>query len=119
MKTILLVEDDDIVKNVMSHLLGENADRILSAGHGEEALEVSKEHQGRIDLLIVDVVLPGMNGPELAENLRSSHPEIQVLYMSAYPDEVIREYGVLDQNFIRKPFDLNNLEAEVNSLLNG
>ena len=82
-KNILLVEDDAAVRNAIRYLLSEYYDTILDAGSGEDALQVCEQYEESIHLLIVDIILPRMNGLQLAERLTSLYPEMQVLYMSA------------------------------------
>ena len=84
-ETVLLVEDEDMVRKLASELLAESGYRVLEANGGEAAIHLGKEHTERIDLLITDVVMPKLSGKEVAEQLRAIHPETRVLFMSGIP----------------------------------
>lgn len=101
-ETLLVVEDETALRELMSELLTEQGYRVLLARHGEEAVEVSARHAGAIDLLITDMVMPGMNGRELAERLSASRPLMGVLYISGYADHALRNRGDL----LGAPFEL-------------
>jgi PAS domain S-box-containing protein len=105
-ETVLLVEDEDMVRQIASEMLLTNGYRVLQASHGNEALEVSRQHDGAIDLMVTDVVMPLMSGPELAQRLALTRPEMRVLFMSGYTDEAIIHHGVMQQRaaFLQKPF---------------
>jgi DNA-binding NtrC family response regulator len=92
---------------------------VLSAGSPEEGLRASEEHAGPISLLITDVVMPQMNGRQLAERLSAVRPELKCLYMSGYTADVIAHRGVLEEgvSFISKPFSLTTLAAKVREVL--
>ncbi len=94
---------------------------VLCASDGEQAIGIAGEHRGKIDLLVTDVVLPGLNGREVAERLRASRPEVTVLYMSGYTDDAIPRRGVLTQrsSLIQKPFSAGDLTNRVSDLLAG
>ncbi len=81
---------------------------VISTGTPDETIEMVREHTGRIDLLITDIVMPGMNGRELADRLQELYPELKLLFMSGYTADVVAHHGVLDDglNFIQKPFTL-------------
>lgn len=104
--TILVVEDADDLREITTLILTKHGYQVITAANGLEALEVVKNHAGPIDLLLTDVVMPHMHGPELAERIAASQPEIRVLYMSGYAQPMVDngatlEYGVL---LIEKPF---------------
>ncbi|MEA2206895.1 MAG: two-component system, cell cycle sensor histidine kinase and response regulator CckA [Blastocatellia bacterium] len=105
-ETVLLVEDEEMVRQIANEILTLNGYRVLQAAHGNEALEISRNHDGVIDVMITDVVMPLMGGPELAQTLAASRPQMQVLYMSGYTDDTIVHHGVLQQGtaFLQKPF---------------
>ena len=86
-----------------------------------EAIRLAKEHQGEIDLLVTDVVMPGMNGRDLAKTLMSLYPRLKRLFMSGYTANVIAHHGVLDEGvyFIQKPFSIDDLSAKVRESLDG
>jgi DNA-binding NtrC family response regulator len=93
--------------------------QVLSAGHGQDALRVSRGHDGPINLLLVDVVMPDINGKDLAERLRSERPELRVLYTSGYSDDVIAHHGILEEGiaFLAKPFTLEAVTQKVRDTL--
>ncbi len=105
-ETILLVEDDESLRHLISYLLQRWGYRVLEAGHGKEALQTLEQHAGSIHLLLTDVVLPGLSGYKLWEQVKALHPASGVLFMSGYADETIRQYGDVDRDFlhIKKPF---------------
>jgi CheY-like chemotaxis protein len=88
---------------------------VLAARTPGEAIRLAQERSGRIDLLLTDVVMPEMNGRDLAENLRSRYPDIPWLFMSGYPADAISQHGVLNEGvlFIQKPFSVDELGAKV------
>jgi len=118
-ETILLVEDEEAVRAIVSKILQNKGYTVLEAHHGHEALQICKDHQGPIHLMVTDVVMPHMSGRELAERLTSLRPELRVLYMSGYPDKAIAHHGVLEAgtSFLQKPFTLSALECTVRDLL--
>jgi CheY-like chemotaxis protein len=93
--------------------------RVLEASSGFEALRVSAGHNGRLDLLLTDVVMPGMSGRELAERLAPVRPAMKVLYMSGHTDDAIFHHGVTQAGtgFLQKPFTPDALERRVRELL--
>jgi CheY-like chemotaxis protein len=105
-ETVLLVEDEDLVRQLANEMLVMNGYRVLQASQGVEALEVSRQHEGVIDLMVTDVVMPVMGGPELASRLALTRPDMRVLFMSGYTDEAIIHHGVLQEQtaFLQKPF---------------
>ena len=92
---------------------------MLTATNGDEALEVARRHEGRLDLLLTDVVMPRMNGKQLASALRALRPSIRVLYVSGYTENTIVHGGILDTEvaFLPKPFSLESLLSAVSELL--
>jgi two-component system cell cycle sensor histidine kinase/response regulator CckA len=119
--TILVVDDDQAVLNVACKVLRRGGYDVVPATGAEEALEVAESHQGRFDLLLTDLVMPGMSGRELAEEVVARFPAIQVLYMSAYTDDEIVLDGLKtsDVRFIPKPFTVDGLREKVRRVIAG
>lgn len=119
--TVLLVEDEDIVRGLTRKILMQAGYNVLDAKGGEEAIRLCRTHVGPIDLLLTDVVMPEISGKEVADRLKELRPQIRVLFMSGYTDEAIVEHGVLDANveFIQKPFTWVRLTKKVRDVLNG
>ena len=120
-ETILLVEDEEPVRSMVSKVLQNKGYTVLEARHGNEAIEVSERYEGSINLMVTDVIMPQMSGRELAERLTLMRPEMHVLYMSGYPDNAIVQHGVLEPgtSFLQKPFTINALELKVREILDG
>jgi PAS domain S-box-containing protein len=118
-QTILVVDDDDNVRAVARDVLRENGYRVLEARTGEEAHQLASRHAGSIDLLVTDVIMPGMTGRELIARLRRPRPELRALFMSGYGQRAIAHHGVLDSSAIllEKPFTSDQLLTLVRSTL--
>ncbi len=118
-ETILLVEDDEQVRAVARGILRRSGYTVLEAPGPGEALLVVEKYGARINLLVTDVVLPRMNGPELVERVRTSRPDIKVLFMSGYTDEAIIQHGILDSGvtFLQKPITPDTLTRNVREAL--
>jgi len=118
-ETVLIVEDDDSLRKLTRTVLKQRGYKILEAENGEDALRISKEHEGTIDLMITDVVMPKMSGKETAERLQPLYPQMRVIYMSGYTDNAIFHHGVLAPglNFLEKPFSLEGLARKVREVL--
>ena len=118
-ETVLLAEDEEVVRNLTRQVLEMNGYKVLEAANGGAALMLCEEHKGPIHLLITDVVMPEMSGRKLAERLSAVRPNMRVLYMSGYTDEAIIRHGVLDEGteFIQKPFTPESLAHKINELL--
>ncbi len=118
-ETILIVEDEPMVREPVRNTLSRLGYYVLVASNGPEALSVAQEHSGKIDLLLTDVVMPGMNGRELADKLRESRPATKVLFTSGYTENVIVHQGVLDPdvNFISKPHTPPALARKIREVL--
>jgi two-component system cell cycle sensor histidine kinase/response regulator CckA len=118
-ETIFLVEDDDEVREVTLSILNYYGYSVLTAKNGKEALHLYKEHDTNIDLLITDVIMPVMNGRELAEELKGKNPSLKVLFFSGHSDDSIVKQGVLDEGleFIQKPFSHIDLAKKVREVL--
>jgi CheY-like chemotaxis protein len=117
-RTVLLVEDDAAVRAVTERMLKRAGYATLRAEHGEQALELARHHQGSIDLLVTDVVMPGLSGPELAERMRTLRPGIPTLFISGYA----RDHRLLEPDdahpvaFLAKPFTREAFDAEIAGL---
>ena len=120
-ETILLVEDDELVREFSRAALQAYGYLVLEAADAASALLVSKQEIGSINLMVTDVVMPGMTGRRLSEHFTGSRPEMKVLYMSGYTDNAIVRHGVLDAEtaFLQKPFTPEVLARKVREVLDG
>ena len=120
-ETVLLVEDETVVRHLVSEILSSNGYTVLEAGDGPSALELLRRHTGSVDLLVTDVVMPGMSGPEVAQAVTAMRPGTQVVYMSGYTDHAIGHHGMLEPGiaFVQKPFSANDLTRKVRAVLDG
>ena len=118
-ETILLVEDEPMILNITTKMLELQGYMVKSAATPGEAIHLAREHTGEIHLLMTDVVMPEMNGRELAKNLLSLYPNLKRLFMSGYTADVIAHHGVLDEGvqFIQKPFSVQKLAVKVREVL--
>jgi two-component system cell cycle sensor histidine kinase/response regulator CckA len=120
-ETILLAEDEASVRELVAKTLRQRGYRVIEAPDGQTALAAAEAHQGKLDLLITDVVMPDISGPEVARGLRQDRPGIRVLYMSGYTDDAVLQHGVLTNEtpFLQKPFSPAELAAKVREVLEG
>jgi PAS domain S-box-containing protein len=120
-ETVLLVEDELIVRRLLTEILESSGYTVLQAGDGPSALELIRRRSDPIDLLITDVVMPGMSGPEVAQRVVSLRPGTEVLYISGYTDSAIDHHGVLEPGiaFLQKPFSADELARKVRTMLDG
>jgi len=118
-ETILVVEDEDVVRGLTRRVLLARGYTVLEAGEGKQALELAAAHAGPIDLLLTDVVMPGMSGRELGDRLAAARPEMRVLYTSGYTDDLVLARGVSGREtaFIAKPFTPDSLARSVRRTL--
>jgi signal transduction histidine kinase len=118
-ETILLVEDEDMVRRLLRDILEMEGYTVLVAHDGDEALRACERHEGPIHLLLTDVVMPGMSGRQLVERLTEHCADVKVLYMSGYTDDAIVHHGVLDAgtNFLQKPFTPDAVVRKVREVL--
>jgi len=118
-ETILLVEDEPLILEMTTLMLEHQGYTVLPAATPGEAIRLAREHAGEIHLLMTDVVMPEMNGRDLARNLLSLHPTLKRLFMSGYTANVIAHHGVLDEgvNFIQKPFTMQDLATKIRHVL--
>ena len=119
-ETVLLVEDEEMIRQAAREILEVNGYRVLEASSGKEALVICRMHEGPIDIMLTDVVMPQMGGRELAERLKPLRPAMKVLYMSGYTDDAIAHHGVLEAGtaFLEKPFSARALAQRVREVLN-
>src|SRR5256885_2026342 len=118
-ETILLVEDEESMRQLASEYLSGKGYRVLIAADPDSAVTLASEHLGLIDMLLTDVILPGMSGVKLAESLASAHPNMRVLYVSGYTADAIVHHGGQGPNFafLSKPFSLSALARKIRSVL--
>ena len=120
-ETVLLVEDEPALLRLGTLLLTRLGYRVISAPRPEDALRLADEHAGAIDLLITDVVMPGMNGREVAARITARDPRVKCLFTSGYTADVVAHHGVIDAgvHLLEKPFSLDRLAAAVRAVLGG
>jgi two-component system cell cycle sensor histidine kinase/response regulator CckA len=120
-ETILLVEDEEQVRVIALNILRRQGYQVISAQNAGEALLICERHPGKIDLLLTDVVMPQMSGPELAKRLGKSRPGMKVLCMSGYTDDSIVRHGVLETGvaFVQKPITPALLSRKVREVIDG
>jgi two-component system cell cycle sensor histidine kinase/response regulator CckA len=117
-ETVVVAEDEASVRALVTEILGGCGYRVLTAASGREALDLCRHHQGPIDLLLTDVVMPEMNGPELVRRMAGIHPETRALFMSGYSDRAIADAALdLDVGLLEKPFAPAHLLCRVRELL--
>jgi two-component system cell cycle sensor histidine kinase/response regulator CckA len=111
---VLLVEDEDVVRSFAVRALTRQGYEVLEASDGQEALDLVEAHDGQIDIVVTDVVMPEMDGPTMFRELRKTNPTIKVIFVSGYPNEAFREtLGSEDVAFLPKPFSLPQLAEKV------
>jgi len=117
--TVLVVDDRAMARRIASRMLSEEGYRVLEADGPDEALDVLAQARGRVDLVLLDVVLRGGDGVALGRAIREHWPDRRLLYMSAFPAEVMMQYGLktLDVPFLAKPFTRAELIAKVEEAL--
>jgi CheY-like chemotaxis protein len=115
---LLLVEDEPSLRTLVVSVLEDRGYEVLQAGNGLDAIELAERHRGRIDLLLTDIVMPGLSGPELAHRLRRLRPGLEVLFMSGYNDSRVVSRGVeqANVNLLVKPFTPSELINRVRDL---
>ena len=107
------------MRSLASEVLQGQGYEVIEARHGEEAIELSQRHDGRIDVLVTDVVMTGMSGRQLADLLCQSRPRLKILFMSGYPGDAVVRHGLLrpGNEFIQKPFMPESLASKLRELL--
>jgi two-component system, cell cycle sensor histidine kinase and response regulator CckA len=120
-ETIMVVEDEHTVRDLVIDILQSDGFKVVAAKNGEEALRIAESHAGNIDLVLTDIVMPGMSGGELVQRLLALKPEIRVLYMSGYTKYTVFNHGALESvnSFIWKPFSPVDLLKKVRDVLGG
>ena len=119
METILVVDDEEEVRSLARDILVGSGYTVLEAASGEEALRLAEAHPHPIHLLLTDIVMPGINGGQLAERLRALRRETKIVYMSGHTTEVIGDYGVRvpSDSFVAKPFTVERLLGKIREKL--
>ncbi|HVN06948.1 MAG TPA: response regulator [Bryobacteraceae bacterium] len=119
-ETILVLEDEARVRRLICEVLTGRGYHVLEAVRGADAIRMANEHDGRIHMLLTDVVMPGMSGPQALEQIRARHPAMKVLFMSGYTDEAMAHHGILTSGapFLQKPFLPDALARKVREVLN-
>src|ERR1044071_9097784 len=118
-KTILVVDDEPEIRKLVAAMVGQLGYTVLTADSGEHALVLYKNHKGPIDLLITDVIAPGMSGPMLADKLSALQPDLKVLYISGYDNTHVVQKYVVERGhaLLSKPFTVAELQAKVREML--
>jgi two-component system cell cycle sensor histidine kinase/response regulator CckA len=118
-ETILVLEDEARVRKLVCEVLAGRGYRVLEAVRGEEAIRIVKEYKGSIHLLLADVVMPEMSGPQALQQIRARYPNMKVLFMSGYTDEAMVHHGILESGapFLQKPFLPETLARKVREVL--
>ena len=118
-ETILLVEDEEPLRKLCTEFLEQLGYRMLTASNGKEAIALVEGYSGRIDLLITDVVMPGLPGPELAEALLALRPDLKVIFISGYAEGSLAPNGILKPGtvLVNKPFTIRALTAKLREVL--
>ncbi len=119
--SLLVVEDEPAVRQLVRRILTGQGHTVIEAGNASEALALVEQTNAQVDLLVADLVLPGMSGRELWEHLQARQPDLPVIYMSGYTQDAVIQHGVLQRrvNFLQKPFSPEALVAKVNQVLQG
>ncbi len=118
-ETILIVEDEEGVRKLTRKILSRQGYKVLEASSGGDALLLCEQRNEPIHLILSDVVMPGINGPELARRLQALAPEVKVLFMSGYADQAIFQSGILEEkaSFIQKPFSARDLVEKIREVI--
>jgi two-component system, cell cycle sensor histidine kinase and response regulator CckA len=119
--TVLLVEDDPLVREMALQMLDEIGYQVILADSPQHAIEICRRDDLQLDLILTDVVMPGMNGKAMVETIESFRPNLKVLFMSGYTSDLVAQRGVVDEGtyFIQKPFDIYSLNEKIQDTLSG
>jgi CheY-like chemotaxis protein len=118
-ETILLVEDEEMVRELSARILKDKGYKVLEASRGEKALEVARKFSKEIHLMVTDVVMPGISGKKLAQEIKIERPELQVLFISGYTDDILSNSNNMDKGlfFLQKPFLPDHFLGKVREIL--
>ncbi len=118
-ETILVVDDEEAMRAIMADFLGQLGYNILSAAEGRQALKMAQEYSGTIHLLLTDVKMDGMSGPELADAILQQRPAVKVIFVSGFPEGPVAPDGVLKPGtvLLQKPFTIRLLSAKLREVL--
>ncbi len=118
-ETILFVEDEDMVREMSTEYLRNLGYKVLSADNGEIAIKIANEYEGKIHLLLTDIIMPVMNGRQLSNRLSLIHPDIKTIYTSGYTQDIISHHGIASEGseFIGKPYKLQELAKKIREIL--
>jgi two-component system, cell cycle sensor histidine kinase and response regulator CckA len=118
-ETLLLVEDENAVRHPAVEFLRQCGYTVIEAKDGLQAVEAAHKYSGKIDLMVTDVVMPGMSGGQLAELLADKYSDMKMLFVSGYSEQVVLRHKILDVhgNFLQKPFTLKSLAAKIREVL--
>ena len=120
-ETVMVVEDEDSVRELVRQILQDHGHAVLSARHGRDAMLMAERYERPIDLLVTDVVMPEMGGGELAEQLMARRPDLKVLYISGYTNDEVLRRGIqgAPASFLHKPFTADDFMRRVREVLEG
>jgi len=118
-ETILVVEDERPVRELVGDVLRLQGYKVLTAEDGQAALRAADAHSGHIDLVVVDIVIPGMHVKELVDRLTAARPALKLLYISGFTGDLVGQHGLvrIDTNFLQKPFTVDGLARKVREVL--
>lgn len=118
-ETILVVEDDEVIRDLIFNVLTNEGYKVMVAANGKEAVSLLEQHNEKLHLLLTDVIMPGMNGRELYTKMAEKYPDIKVIYMSGYPENIIVNHGILREKvvLIQKPFKIKDLLSKIREIL--
>ena len=117
-QTILLVEDEEMVRTLLCDVLERTGYRVLPCAHPQEGIDLCLKYSSTIDLLLTDIVLPGMSGPDMVTRIQRELPDLRVVFMSGYTEHALAKDGRLEPiEYLQKPFSLKTLRLKLNKVL--